>query len=91
MEQREEIKKEKNTAAISNKSVLKSLSLSLYLFVHLMDCVKFVRRKSYLYNLVRKKTIQRVVSYFPTDRIRSTVFRPKELIFRPKDLETVQF
>nr|KUM46634.1 hypothetical protein ABT39_MTgene1314 [Picea glauca] len=35
MEQREEIKKEKNTAAISNRNALKSLSLSSYLSVHL--------------------------------------------------------
>lgn len=35
MEQREEINKEKNTAAISNRNALKSLSLSSYLSVHL--------------------------------------------------------
>jgi hypothetical protein len=84
MEQREEIKKEKNTTAISNRNALKSLFLSLYLFVHLMDCVKCVWKKSYLYNLARKKTIRPVVSFFLTDGIRSTVFRPK-------DLETIQF
>ena len=77
MEQREEIKKEKNTAAISNRNALKSLSQSLYLSIHPMNCVKCVRPKAYLYNLVRNETIRRVVSFFPTDEIRSTIFRPK--------------
>jgi len=91
MEQREEIKKENNTTAISNRNSLKSLSSSLYLFVHSMDCVQCVRPKAYLYNLTWKKTIRRVVSFFPTNGICSTVFRPKELFCQQKDLETVQF
>jgi hypothetical protein len=81
MEQREEIKKEKNTAAISNRNDLKSLSLSLYMSVHLMNCVKCVRSKVYLYNLARKEMIRRVVSFFPTDEICSTIFWPKEWFF----------
>ena len=60
---------------------MKSLSLSLYLSVHLINCVKCVRPKAYLYNLARKKTIQHVVSFFLMDEICSTFFRPKELFF----------
>jgi hypothetical protein len=57
MELREEIKKEKNTAAISNRNALKSLSSSLYQSVHPMNCVKCVQPKAYLCNLEQKKTI----------------------------------
>jgi hypothetical protein len=78
MEQREEIKKEKNTTAINNRNSLKSLSPSSYLSVHPMNCVKCVWLKSYLYNLARNETIRRVFSFFPANRIRSTGFRPKE-------------
>ena len=84
MEKREEIKKEKNAAAISNRNALKSLSSSLYLSVHPMNCVKCVQPKAYLYNLAQNKMIRRVVSFFPMDEIRSTVFWPKPL-------EIVQF
>jgi hypothetical protein len=91
MEQREEIKKEKNTAAISNRNALKSLSSSLYLSVHPMNCVKCVRPKAYLYNLARKKMIQRVISFFPTERIRSTVFQPKEWFFGRKTWKPFNF
>jgi hypothetical protein len=78
MEQREEIKKEKNTTTISNRNAFKSLSPILYLSIHPMNCVKCVRSKSYLYNLARNETIRRVFSFFSTDGIRSTAFRLKE-------------
>jgi hypothetical protein len=51
-EHREEIKKEKNTVEISNRNSLKSLYLSSYMYVHAMNCVKCVRPKVYLYDLV---------------------------------------
>jgi hypothetical protein len=57
MKQREEIRKEKNTTTISNQNALKSLSPSLYMSIHLMNCVKCVRPKAYLYNLARNEMI----------------------------------
>jgi hypothetical protein len=91
MEQREEIKKEKNTTAISNRNALKSLSSSLYMSVHPMNCVKCVRSKAYLYNLAQNETIRRVFSFFLTDGIRSTAFWPKEGFFGRKPWKPFSF
>jgi hypothetical protein len=91
MEQREEINKEKNTTAISNRNALKSLSLSSYMSVHPMNCVKCVQTKAYLYDLARNETIQRVFSFFLTDEIRSTRFRPKEGFFGRKPWKPFRF